>query len=298
MKKHADSHARTALGTCASCGTPLLGKHCYACGEKKIDAKDYSLRKYLEQSVDIFTHFDTKFFRSFRDLLFAPGKLTIEYLAGRRVKYMKPLQLYILVSLLFFFFFKDVDLFFHRARYVVLERRTATGRFEPVREQNLRGYQLALKQALVAASEKKGMTLEAYVTYFDDKLPERSRAFIFLMIPLTGLALYLLYFRRNRYFVPHLVHATHLFSFFLTIATLVLLIYRYGILPLSAVENFKVVLIPILLTFLAYLFVSLRRVYGQALGWTVLRTGLMAGALFVIFLIYHELILWVNYLLV
>lgn len=295
MKTNVDSPVKTDLGTCASCGTPLLGKHCYACGEKKVDANDYSLRKYLEQSVDIFTHFDTKFFRSFRDLLFVPGKLTVEYLAGRRVKYMKPLQLYVLVSLLFFFFFKNWDLFFTRARYAILEHYVEGERSVPILERDLKGADLALRRAMTSASQKKGVTLERYVAKFDEKMPERSKAFVFLMIPVLGLALYLLYFRKNRFFVPHLIHATHLFSFLLTAATLWLLVYSYVIFPLLGRNNYNYAFVPLGLTLLWYWFASLRRVYGESLGWTTLKTGLMVVALVGTILVYRFTLLWVSY---
>ncbi len=50
---------------------------------------------------DYFT-FDSKIVRSFGPLLFKPGFLTAEFLAGRRVRYIPPLRMYIFVSIVFF----------------------------------------------------------------------------------------------------------------------------------------------------------------------------------------------------
>ncbi|MCB9249683.1 MAG: DUF3667 domain-containing protein [Ignavibacteriales bacterium] len=47
-----------------------------------------------------FFNFDSKFFRSLKFLITKPGFLTNEFLNGRRVKYIKPFQLFIILNLL------------------------------------------------------------------------------------------------------------------------------------------------------------------------------------------------------
>jgi hypothetical protein len=48
------------------------------------------------------THYDSKFFVTIRDLLFKPGFLTKEYLAGRRMSYLNPVRMYVFISAIFF----------------------------------------------------------------------------------------------------------------------------------------------------------------------------------------------------
>lgn len=50
---------------------------------------------------DYFT-FDSKIFKSYFPLIFKPGFLTIEYLQGKRTKYIPPLRMYIFVSIVLF----------------------------------------------------------------------------------------------------------------------------------------------------------------------------------------------------
>ena len=59
--------------SCISCGQQIFGDYCSKCGEKKIiPAKDFSLRKFVEQMIDGFTHLGVKFLKSFFLLLFKP----------------------------------------------------------------------------------------------------------------------------------------------------------------------------------------------------------------------------------
>jgi hypothetical protein len=56
--------------------------------EKIVHAKDFTLLKLMEQGVDIFTHLDSKLFKSLVGLLFKPGFLANECIYGRRKPYM------------------------------------------------------------------------------------------------------------------------------------------------------------------------------------------------------------------
>ncbi len=53
--------------------------------------------------LDEFLNWDSKFFRTLGLLVIRPWKLTNQFLAGHRVRYVHPLRLYLLASILFFF---------------------------------------------------------------------------------------------------------------------------------------------------------------------------------------------------
>jgi hypothetical protein len=48
------------------------------------------------------THFDSKIFTTLKDLIWRPGFLTREYVAGRRVRYLNPIRMYVFISAVFF----------------------------------------------------------------------------------------------------------------------------------------------------------------------------------------------------
>lgn len=51
------------------------------------------------------THFDGKIFSSLKYLVFKPGFLSKEYVAGRRASYLHPIRMYLLTSAIFFLIF-------------------------------------------------------------------------------------------------------------------------------------------------------------------------------------------------
>jgi hypothetical protein len=49
--------------------------------------------------------FDARFFRSFIPLVFRPGLLAKRFVSGKRLMYLHPAQMYLFISVIFFFFF-------------------------------------------------------------------------------------------------------------------------------------------------------------------------------------------------
>src|SRR6266581_3146287 len=87
---------------CENCGAPLQGHWCAKCGQPAIDYRR-SFRHVIADLLDEFLNWDSKFFATIGLLLVRPWKLTNQFLAGHRVRYVHPLRLYLLASILFFF---------------------------------------------------------------------------------------------------------------------------------------------------------------------------------------------------
>ncbi len=87
---------------CMNCGTELKGPFCHYCGQP-----DKNLMRFfpalLREMLEDFMDFDSRFARTIKPLLFKPGKLTRDYLDGRRFRYVPPLRLYIFSSIAMFF---------------------------------------------------------------------------------------------------------------------------------------------------------------------------------------------------
>lgn len=263
---------------CPSCGKKFEGPFCAACGEKQTSPKDYTLKKYSAQAVDMFTHFDGKFFTTIKYLLFYPGKLTEEYLAGRRVKLMKPIQLYLVINLLYFFLMKRVDVFI---TYLELQIKNNQG----------------LAQDVKLRADTLGITVSEYIERFDALLPTTSKTFIFILIPLIAIGIWLFYFKRIRTFVPHLIFATHFFTFFLAFTLLFFeLIFRWFN-PEALTFNQKMIgVLSGVLVLTVYLFFALKREYKQKILLTLVKTiALMTWTLAMIGL-YNQATTWINLL--
>src|SRR5216117_1896335 len=94
--------ARTPLTHCENCGAPLAGRYCTQCGQAAIDYRR-SFRYVIVDVLDSFLNWDSKFFATIGLLIVKPWRLTNEFLAGKRVRFVHPLRLYLLASILFFF---------------------------------------------------------------------------------------------------------------------------------------------------------------------------------------------------
>lgn len=86
---------------CLNCRSELTGSYCAQCGQKDEHLREPFWKLAAHFTGDFF-HFDSKFTRTFGPLLWKPGFLTSEFNSGRRARYMKPVQLYIFISLTFF----------------------------------------------------------------------------------------------------------------------------------------------------------------------------------------------------
>lgn len=91
----------TARRACLNCDTPLAGEFCSACGQRDIPAYP-SLRELALEALQEFSGWDGKFLATVRALVEKPGKLTREFLEGRRARYLSPVRFYFLASLAFF----------------------------------------------------------------------------------------------------------------------------------------------------------------------------------------------------
>lgn len=101
--------AGQALTHCENCGAPLTGEFCAQCGQHAIDYRR-SLLRVLVDAADSFLNWDTKFLTSLGLLLTRPWKLTNDFNAGRRIRYIHPLRLYLLASIAFFLIAKLINL--------------------------------------------------------------------------------------------------------------------------------------------------------------------------------------------
>src|SRR5207248_1510311 len=90
------------LPYCENCGAAMAGPFCAQCGQHAVDYRRSFGRVFLD-ALDSFLNWDSKFFSTTGLLLVRPLRLTIDFLAGKRVRYVNPLRLYLLASIIFFF---------------------------------------------------------------------------------------------------------------------------------------------------------------------------------------------------
>jgi Protein of unknown function (DUF3667) len=76
---------------CSSCGALLTGEFCAACGQRRLAGR-LTLGSLALDVVRRVYRFDQAFAVTLWRLLRAPGRLVADYLAGRRARYLDPIQ--------------------------------------------------------------------------------------------------------------------------------------------------------------------------------------------------------------
>ncbi|MET1054758.1 MAG: DUF3667 domain-containing protein [Pedobacter sp.] len=86
---------------CLNCGHHVEEHYCTHCGQPNLELKE-PFWHFIGHSVGHYFHFDSKFFHTLVPLLSKPGQITLDYLAGKRARYIHPVSLYIFVSIVYF----------------------------------------------------------------------------------------------------------------------------------------------------------------------------------------------------
>jgi hypothetical protein len=86
---------------CLNCGHHVEEHFCSHCGQPNLELKE-PFWHFIGHSIGHYFHFDSKFFHTLVPLLTKPGQITLDYLAGKRARYIHPVSLYIFVSIVYF----------------------------------------------------------------------------------------------------------------------------------------------------------------------------------------------------
>lgn len=107
IEGHTSAVHKHARGNCANCQTVLTGAFCHACGQR--DHVHRSLLHLGEEFLHGLLHFDAKAWRTLPLLVARPGKLTREYIVGKRTRFVSPLALFLFMVFFMFFVVSSVS---------------------------------------------------------------------------------------------------------------------------------------------------------------------------------------------
>jgi hypothetical protein len=94
-------HVTSETLVCANCHAGLTGEYCAACGQRH-EPHVHSVRHFAGEAFESISHADSRLWRTLAYLLYRPGFLTREFFRGKRVSYLPPFRLYLVISVLFF----------------------------------------------------------------------------------------------------------------------------------------------------------------------------------------------------
>ncbi len=88
---------------CLNCNFPLRPEDnfCPNCGQEN-NVRNVPARYLIVELFEGFYSFDTKLWNTIKASLLKPGKITLDYLEGKRARYVPPLKFYLFISFVFF----------------------------------------------------------------------------------------------------------------------------------------------------------------------------------------------------
>lgn len=260
LVRHRAAHGWPADGCCANCGTPLAGHWCYACGQAAHD-HHRSLRHLLMEMVESLTHADGRLWHTLFLLALRPGQLTRDYLRGRRASEIPPLRLFFVALLLVFATSSLVVS--HRTHTVMsasdrAETHDALAKMEADHKSKITPW--------IAVHVRRAVDDPSALI---DHMREWGERFAFLLLPLSAIALRMLFpFRRDVGLYDHLIFTMHSLAFvgLVWVAYVVL----HELLHIPSIITFWLLLTPIV-----HLFVHMRGTYATGVFGTLLRMALL-----------------------
>jgi hypothetical protein len=193
-----------ATNACLNCGEPLHGRFCAQCGQRVIPPYP-TLREMAADAWHEFSGWDGRFVRTFRRLA-RPGALTIDVLEGRRARYVSPLRLYLVASVLYFLVAAAVPTL-QRPRALQMPGAPRTiDLTQPITAEEREMARAQLERAPVWARALMQPMLEdreRQIAAFKATFPRA----LFALVPVYA-AIVALFYRRRR-FTQHLVFALH-----------------------------------------------------------------------------------------
>lgn len=210
---------------CRNCGATTTGNFCHMCGqETRLHAPSFS--EFMHEFVGHYVALEGRLWGTITRLLFRPGLLTAEYLAGRRKRYVEPLRLYLSLSIIFFAVLKltGADIVTHDPRPAPPEAKERVERIlaeKKVQKEHPKIMNDNLEQVL----EREAPGIFRPFDRFDKMDEQEKNAVmqagfykyapyaIFLLMPIFALWLKVLYAGTGRRYGEHMLFALHTNAF-------------------------------------------------------------------------------------
>ena len=301
-----------ASPNCLNCGARLRGQYCGTCGQRS-RSRLISLWELVSDAFGDLFEIDSRLWQTLLPLMVRPGRLTFDYLQGKRARFMPPFRMYLVLSLLFFVvaFFdprEELSLLFEPqpapAPEEIQQQAEARETIDELIDEgivdeedlsgNLRvdgdGVRFTFDDEEVEAETDCNVTesdVEDLPRWLARRMtPERLQrvcertrlddgkalidglldnipAALIILLPLMAFVLKALYPLSKRYYVEHLLFFVHFHAFFFLILTLQILFMRFS--GWVGIPEAIPILVTVATSFYVaiYLFVAMRKVYGQ-----------------------------------
>jgi hypothetical protein len=270
---------------CKNCGAYAPGAYCPECGQETLLHAPTAV-EFLHEFITHYIALEGKLWRSLGALL-SPGKLTLEYFAGRRQRFILPLRMFLTLSIVCILAVKLISSFSGdesdetgasreqvtataprsgtSASHIGSTRSGVTFSFGDELYVKMKDgkFLCVLPFGLCKRIEQRFGTdnkavFEREIEYFFKRLASQVGTAMLLLLPLFGLCLKLAYLGTKRRYGEHLVFAFHTHAF-----------WFLAVIAIAALPDWLSLIIVFLIP--TYTVLALQRVYGGAKWATALR---------------------------
>jgi Protein of unknown function (DUF3667) len=238
-----DGHALGA--TCRNCDSNLAlpANFCPACGQDTLNHPP-AFWEFVHEFITHYVALEGKLWKTLWLLFLKPAELTREYRAGRKLRYISPLRLYITASFIFFLAVKVAGLGSFRADENIetgkpqVAEKVSLEKKEPEMEDDPPGWLTGRWTWTEGMNDKAEVSVpcvpdQATCIWFKKRLEKKFAGrtnrqvledlnsgmianvpyALFLMLPLFALLTKLIYINRKFYYGEHVVYALHIHAF-------------------------------------------------------------------------------------
>jgi hypothetical protein len=285
------------LDHCLNCGAAVASNYCSECGQEAED-RTTGLKPLFSDLMAEMASFDSKLVRTVGPLLFQPGFLTNAYNEGKRVRYLSPLKMYLVASVVFFLILayklpagenaivntggSTTHSQNHQTKPGAMTSKTGgdTIRTGPAAlkldpgsiPENEEDFERWLNDKANSGKQSKferfivrqSLRVKKDPKSFGSRMLENVPKMMFVLLPLFALILKVIYIRSRRLYVEHLIFALHSHAFVFIVLGLA-----------DLVPYWQPTLIAFILAAI-YLYAAMLRVYRQSVLKTALKFGILS----------------------
>ncbi len=304
---------------CPNCHEPFSGNHqnyCNNCGQENHTHK-LPVSHFVLELIESLTHFDTKFFQTFKDLVWKPGLVIKNYNDDKRARYLPPIRIYFFMSFIFFIILsytyqskvesqsetignalkKETEVAPENSNFKINNNDVASqylalknvhnltlSQVDSVNKAQNKSMNWQDKRILISLIKVRNGELtfteiyHRFIKYFSYAL--------FILMPLFALLLQLFYHKRNYFYAEFLVFSIYFHTVIFGALSINL--------PLQKLFDFQNKPLNIILAVVlpVYLYFSLKRVFSNSFLKTLYKTALISLIYFIclVFIIFLLLI--------
>ena len=262
---------------CLNCSHAFQGNFCPKCGQS---TQKISFLHTIGEFFDIIIIFDERFFKTINLLLFKPGKLTLAYLKGKRIRYISPPMLYFFLSIVFFICFSFLSV--NKSAQTV---KPADSKNHTQTKRQLSELEKLFLQKIANNIENFNKDPQLLQKKMADALPNT----IFILLPIFTLLLKLIYKKTIR-FAQHFIFSLHFHSIIYLFWGFALILSKILPASLNFIDSIPYLLIPV------WLFIAIKVIYRQSYFVTSLKFMLLSAVYFLVFIVFFIITVLVLFL--